>query len=427
MPKEVENEKSVDTETQTEAATPAEEATQPTDDTETKEKTTEPEVAETEETEESAKETEDETETENAGKDNTKENEGESTMDETAKKQVVEKGTTPVQVTTAGNYLKTKAAVADFAKHLVEFAGAEPKEVSAAWKEKLVAKGVTFEEGSEDALLPVAIVSAITDTLEASGGILATFDNTGLTVFRTAMNAEGDTDKGRAHGHKRGTDKKEEEIKLGDRVIRGQYIYKYLTLAKEDVRENQDTGALVTYALSVLPKRVVRGDGRQPQDEDKVTSITSLKDDAADKKTEYVTTYTPAKGEPLYKSMLKAKAEIVAEGDTYAVISKQDLTVLRLMENNGGLIFRSEQDVADFLGVKAIFTPSWMNATNDKDNVAYIYVGQSAKRVGDKNPEAFTDFALKQNKHEYLEEIYIGVAMSEYHSAVAVKRDTLES
>ncbi len=49
------------------------------------------------------------------------------------------------------------------------------------------------------------------------------------------------------------------------------------------------------------------------------------------------------------------------------------------------------------------------NDTNDADNDAYLVVAwTSSKVVGDQSIESCTNFALKQNKHEYLQEIFGG-------------------
>lgn len=405
---------------------PTDEATKPTEaETETQEPT-ESEV-EAEEKVEETKESETETEAKESDEDNNNNNlEGETAMNkEIAKDQVEKKAAMPDQETSTNDYLKSKIAMADFAGILKSMAGRDAKEVKAAWGEHLKEKGVSNPE----VLLPGALVTAISDTLKESGTIWNTIDKTGLAVFRADVNTIGiDSEDGRAKGHKKGTDKSEEVITLADRVIRGQYIYKYLTLNKEDIRENQDTGALVNYVLTELPKRVVAeieraiviGDGRASGSDDKINSFVSIKADAADNKTPFATTYTPAAGEPLYKSIIKATAQIEADGDIYLVLGKTAKADLILSENNGGLVFPLGSDIKAALGVKDIFTPSWMKSANDANNQAYLYVGKAYKGVGDNTPEAFTDFALKQNKQEYLEEIYAGGALAEAYGAVAI-------
>ena len=66
-------------------------------------------------------------------------------------------------------------------------------------------------------------------------------------------------------------------------------------------------------------------------------------------------------------------------------------------------------------------TPQWFNDTNDADNDAYLVVFNEYKVVGDTNVESYTNFALKQNKHEYLQEIFAGGGLSGIAAAVAIK------
>lgn len=383
--------------------------------------------AETTKNTESEVETQIETEPEKTD-DNTKDNlKGKTTMNkEIAKDAIVAKGAMPEQTVASKDYLKTKGAMVDFANILKSMAGSEAKDVKSAWAEHLKKKGISNPEN----LLPGTLVDKITDTLKESGTIWNTIHKTGMTIFRADVNTIGiDSEGGRGKGHKKGTDKDEQTITFVDRVIRGQYIYKYLTLNKEDIRENQDTGALVSYVLTELPKRVVAeieraiviGDGRVNSSDQKINSFVSIKADAADSSTPFATTYKPQAGEPLYKSIIKAAALIEADGDVYLVLNKSAKADLTLSENNGGLVFPLGSDIKSALGVKDIFTPSWMKPSNDPDNQAYLYVGDAYKGVGDNTPEAFTDFALKQNKQEYLEEVYAGGALTEANAAVAIK------
>lgn len=323
------------------------------------------------------------------------------------------------------DYLSTKAAVADFANILAKYAGEDPAEVKKAWSDNLKAKGLTNPE----TLLPGSLVSAITDAVEKSGTIFNVVNKTGLTVLRIGADTIDLTnEKGRAKGHKSGNDKKESEITLVDRVLRAQFIYQYLTLNKEDVRENQDTGALVKYVLETLPKRIlaeveraiVIGDGRSAEG-DEITSFISLKADAEDTTKPFATKYVPKKGEQLYESIINAEAEILAEGDVYLVMSKKAKAGLKLSKtDNGNLIFPIGSDLGATFEVKDIFTPTWMNETNEPTYQAFMFVADAYKTVGDNSIENFTNFALKQNKYEYLQEIYAGGGLGEAKAAVGI-------
>lgn len=327
----------------------------------------------------------------------------------------------PSQVSKATtDYLNTKGAVVDFANTLQDSAGASSEDFKKAWAAKVASKGITNVEQ----LLPGALVSAISDGIEKAGTIWNVVNKTGLTVRRIDAETAG----ARAQGHKRGTTKKEMSLTFTDRVIRAGYIYDYITLNKEDIRENQDTGALVKFVLETLPKRIVTeieraivlGDGRTAGGDDVIESFVSILKDA--QTGTFATEYTPAKDEPLYKSIIKAAAQIEAEGPIYAVLSKSAKADLKLSETkNGALVLPLGGDLAGTFELKEIFTPSWFNKANAADYQAVLFVGDAYETVGDNSIEAFTNFSLSQNKQEYLQEIYAGGALTKVKAGVAIK------
>nr|DAS87628.1 MAG TPA: major capsid protein [Caudoviricetes sp.] len=327
----------------------------------------------------------------------------------------------PSQVSKATtDYLNTKGAVVDFANALQDNAGASSEDFKKAWAAKVASKGITNVEQ----LLPGALVSAISDGIEKAGTIWNVVNKTGLTVRRIDAETAG----ARAQGHKRGTTKKEMSLTFTDRVIRAGFIYDYITLNKEDIRENQDTGALVKFVLETLPKRIiieieraiVLGDGRTAGGDDVIESFVSILKDA--QSGTFATEYTPAKDEPLYKSIIKAAAQIEAEGPIYAVLSKSAKADLKLSETkNGALVLPLGGDLAGTFELKEIFTPSWFNKANAADYQAVLFVGDAYETVGDNSIEAFTNFSLSQNKQEYLQEIYAGGALTKVKAGVAIK------
>ena len=327
----------------------------------------------------------------------------------------------PSQVSKATtDYLNTKGAVVDFANALQDNAGASAEDFKKAWAAKVASKGITNVEQ----LLPGALVSAISDGIEKAGTIWNVVNKTGLTVRRIDAETAG----ARAQGHKRGTTKKEMSLTFTDRVIRAGFIYDYITLNKEDIRENQDTGALVKFVLETLPKRIITeieraivlGDGRTAGGDDVIESFVSILKDA--QSGTFATEYTPAKDEPLYKSIIKAAAQIEAEGPIYAVLSKSAKADLKLSETkNGALVLPLGGDLAGTFELKEIFTPSWFNKANAADYQAVLFVGDAYETVGDNSIEAFTNFSLSQNKQEYLQEIYAGGALTKVKAGVAIK------
>lgn len=312
-------------------------------------------------------------------------------------------------------YLKSKQAVLDFADILKK--GMDGKDTREAWEKHLKSKGVTNPE----LLLPEAIVTEINNALGSSGAIYKTFDDTGLTVFKVMHDTQSDGSE-RAKGHKRGTTKTEENITLTEKEIRAQYIYKYLTLDKETIREQQDSGALIKYVMKELPQKVVMeieraaivGDGRTTGN-DQITKIEAIT--AAD---DYYVTKTDATANFYEDIILNLRGKIKAEGAKYLVMSTDSLSELQLSKDGAGhYIFPAGLDIAKTLGVEAIFTPTWMDSVKDKVK-SVMYVGKSYKLVGDKDLSSYNNFLLSTNKEEYLMEIYKGGALTENKSAAVL-------
>jgi lactococcus lactis bacteriophage major capsid protein len=354
---------------------------------------------------------------ENSTENNNYNEEKEEEMDKELAKDAISKAAPSQTMKSSSNYLETREAMNDYAKILEKFAGANANEIKKAWTDHVAQKGISNVES----LLPGAMVSAISDGIEKSGTIWNILNKTGLTVRRIDAETAG----ARAQGHKRGTAKKETTLTFTDRVIRAGFIYDYLKLNKEDIVENRDTGALVKFVLETLPKRIITeieravviGDGRSGDGDDKINSFVSILDDA--KNNVFATEYTPTTGEPLYKSIVKAAANIVAEGDVYLVMSKSAKADLKLSETkSGALVFPLGGDIAGTLEVKEIFTPSWFAPEGVQ---AVMFVGDAYETVGDNSIEAYTNFSLSQNKQEYLQEIYAGGALTKVKSGVVIK------
>lgn len=314
------------------------------------------------------------------------------------------------------DYLKSKQAVIDFADILKK--GMNGVDTKKAWEDSLKSKGIT----NPDLLLPEAIVTEINNALEQSGFIYKTFNNTGLTVFKVMHDTQSDGTE-RAHGHKKGTTKKEENITLTEKEIRAQYVYKYLTLDKEIIREQQDTGALINYVMKELPQKVIMeieraaivGDGRDGGAEDKITKFEAITE--AD---DYYVTKTEATANFYEDIILNLKGKIKAQGKKYLVMSTDSLSELQLAKDDAGhYIFPAGLDLAKTLGVESIFTPTWMDSVKTTVK-AVMYVGNAYKMVGDKDLSSYENFLLSQNKNEYLMEIYKGGALAEYKSAAVL-------
>ena len=326
---------------------------------------------------------------------------------------------------TVVNYLDTPKALEDFADVLVAQAGAGAAAVREAWMDKLEANGVQMAVTGADKLFPAPVVEAVESAFKAGGPIWNLVDKTGLDAYNTAW----DTNTDGALGHQAGKDKKEATIAIENRVLEGQYIYKYLTLDKETIRKNKSTGSLLRYVLQELPKRIIAsieraiviGDGLADASDDKIKSFVSVKADAKAGNV-FAKTYTPKSGESRRTAILNARDLIEAEGDVYIIAKRGYLTALKDERGTDKhMLYTPGVNILEDLELAGKFTPQWFNDTNDADNDAYLVVFNKYKVVGDQSIESYTNFALKQNKHEYLQEIFAGGGLSGIAAAVAIK------
>lgn len=326
---------------------------------------------------------------------------------------------------TVVNYLDTPKALEDFADVLVAQAGAGAAAVREAWMDKLEANGVQMAVTGADKLFPAPVVEAVESAFKAGGPIWNLVDKTGLDAYNTAW----DTNTDGALGHQAGKDKKEATIAIENRVLEGQYIYKYLTLDKETIRKNKSTGSLLRYVLQELPKRIIAsieraiviGDGLADASDDKIKSFVSVKADAKAGNV-FAKTYTPKSGESRRTAILNARDLIEAEGDVYIIAKRGYLTALKDERGTDKhMLYTPGVNILEDLELAGKFTPQWFNDTNDAENDAYLVVFNKYKVVGDQSIESYTNFALKQNKHEYLQEIFAGGGLSGIAAAVAIK------
>lgn len=333
-------------------------------------------------------------------------------------------------------YLKSKDSVEAFARILEQEAGKSSEDVKNAWKNHLETKmGVT----NPDIFLPEALITSIEDAFKAGGEIWNRVTKTGADVFRAAWDTEDDVDSedGRGRGYNRDDEeeKQEQVLTIADRVLRPQFVYKYITLNKEDVKNQRSTGALVTYVLSELPRRIIReveraiviGDGRASNSDFKISSFTSVKADATAGNV-FASTYVPTSSQSKAEAVARARDLLEAEGEVVMIAKKGYSTEARFEKNsNGDLLYPLGTSATAIFDVSTIIEPDWFTDTTDADNDAYLVALSNYKTVGDSTIESFTNFILKTNKQEYLQEIFVGGGLTGRKSAVAVSASTSSS
>lgn len=424
-----------------------EEAEDVTDATETTDATDVAEV-ETTDVEESKDETDETTETVTEAekvetKDSVKENPKMATTEEAAATQVIEpkaQATTEAPKASKADvkaYLKTPEAMEAFAQILQanpgDIGSGSAKTVRNAFKEHIEVKlGVTNPE----IFLPTPLVTAIQNAFEDGGEIWRRVTKTGVDVWNAAYDTEDDVNSndGRARGYRRSEaeEKAEQVLTFDDRILRPQFVYKYITLNKEDIKEQRTTGALVTYVLSELPQRIVReveraivlGDGRASNDDYKIQEGTPrgfypiVADAVAGN---FFADSLSVGSYYLAEAVSRARDEIRTAGEVVLIAKKGFSTDARFERDvDGRLLFPLGSSAADVLGVSTVIEPDWFNDTNSPDVDAVLVVLSAYRVVGDTTIEGFQNFILKTNKQEYLQEIWAGGGLTGRKAAIAL-------
>ncbi len=339
-------------------------------------------------------------------------------------------------------YLKTEEAMQTFAEILQnnpgEMGGSSSNAVRDAWKSHLETKaGVTNPE----IFLPTPLITAIQNAFEDGGEIWNRVAKVGADVWNAAWDTEDDVNSndGRGRGYNRAdqAEKAEQVLTFDERILRPQFVYKYITLNKEDIKEQRSTGALVTYVLAELPQRIVReveraivlGDGRAADDDYKIKEGTPrgffpiLAD--ADAGNFFADVVDVIGDETAAEVIALAIDDIRTPGEVVLIAKKGYATRARFAkDSNGDYIFPIGTKATDILGVSTIIEPDWFTDANSPDFDAVVVVLSGYKVVGDTSIEGFQNFILKTNKQEYLQEIWAGGGLSQKKAAIAIPAAT---
>jgi ATP-dependent Clp protease protease subunit len=336
------------------------------------------------------------------------------------------------------DYLKSDEAMETFAQILQanpgDMGGGSSAKVRNAWKEHLEVKaGVTNPE----IFLPTPLITAIQNAFEDGGEIWNRVAKVGVDVWNAAWDTENDVNdnNGRARGYNRADaeEKAEQVLTFDDRVLRPQFVYKYITLNKEDIKEQRSSGALVTYILSELPQRIVReveraivlGDGRAADNDYKIKEgdPRGFYPIVADAEAEgyFGDVVEIGVNQSLAEVVARAKDEIKTPGEIILIAKKGFSTDARFeKDTEGRLLFPLGSRAQDVFDVDTVIEPDWFTDTNSPDIDAVVVVLSAYKVVGDTSIEGFQNFILKTNKQEYLQEIWAGGGLTGRKSAVAI-------
>lgn len=340
---------------------------------------------------------------------------------------------------TRETWLDSPEAMATFERTLVDNDNKGVEAFHKEWTDTVsrnMAGTASFGVGKTDVdkFVPTEAITTISDALNTRGsGLWNLFRKTGMDRLTIGGNILGLTEETRAHGYpvdSYGTEKKEQTPSFVKRELTADYVYKYITLNKGDIRRTQKPGALLRYILSELPNYIVQTIERQVVlgGYEDMAHFRAIAIDAADTRSEwagnkFARSYTLGEETPLM-GFVKASHMVRAQGNKVLICNADtvaDLLMSADANGNSFIALGGDDTLARALGVSQIITPEWWTAEDDETVAGVVVSASHYALVGDTSVESFTNFALQTNTNEYLQEIYAGGGLDAEKSAVVIK------
>lgn len=344
----------------------------------------------------------------------------EKEMDKEVAKSVVKEASQKVVSASSANndYLKSKSAMADFAKVIAQNRGNKVA-IKSAWENNLKAKGLagTF-------VLPTALESIFFhawDDVEAD--VFSVFRRSNMRGG-TAIAFYGANDEDiRAKGHKKGETKADQTLTAIQRDLKGKIVYKKLGIDLIDLLEDT-SGELLRFRTEELVDRlrtevftaIVLGDGRSQATPDYrifdgTRGLYSILGDINGSTTAnsyaslVASKVANVETDTIYDKIVKALGAVKDRGVTrgsdrrkVAIISSEDKTNLLLTKNqNGGYLFPVGADLDAMFGARIITLDGIKNSGYDVitfANQGYTLLGTDDMVRTDFDINTNTDYML---------------------------------
>jgi hypothetical protein len=238
-------------------------------------------------------------------------------------------------------------------------------------------------------------------------------------------------DEARAKGYVKATLKKEEVIKLLKRVTTPTTVYKKQKLDRDDIIDITDLDVVSWLKAEMrvmldeeLARAVLIGDGREPDDEDKIDEehIRPIAFDE-DMYAHQVTVASNIDGEAIIEAVLRARTYYKGTGSPTLYTTDSILTDLILLKDKvGRRLYMTEVELAAALRVKEVVVVEVME---DVPDLLAIVVNIADYTLGADKGGAismFDDFDIDYNQYKYLIETRASGALTKPKSAVVLKR-----
>ena len=248
-----------------------------------------------------------------------------------------------------------------------------------------------------------------------------------------SIGADITADEARARGYVRGNLKKEEIIKLLRRVTTPTTIYKKQKLDRDDIVDITELDIVTWLKAEMrvlleeeLATALLIGDGREPDDEDKIDEE-KLRPVAYDNEvyTHPVTLAANSSADAIVESVLRARKYYKGTGQPTFYTTDDVLTDMILVKDKmGRRLYMTEQELAAAMRVLEIVVVQTMERTPD---ILGLMVNMVDYTVGADRGGAismFEDFDIDYNQQKYLIETRVSGALTKFKAAVVIKHAT---
>ena len=303
------------------------------------------------------------------------------------------------------------------------------------FKESFLAHAAEYGIENIDILFPDAqtVTSSpewISRRMEWVGDVIAGTKHSPFSRIKSTA-ADLTADQARAKGYVKGNKKKDEVIKLLKRVTTPTTIYKKQKLDRDDIVDITNLDVVVWLKAEMrlmldeeLARAVLIGDGRESDDEDKI-SEDHLRPIAYDDDMYSHKVTVPANIAPdgVVESVLRARSFYRGTGTPTMYTTDKILTDLMLDKDKvGRRLYETEAALAAAMRVSKIVTVEVMEDTPD---IMAIIVNLADYTMGADqggNISMFDDFDIDYNQYKYLIETRVSGALTKPKSAVIVRR-----
>lgn len=323
------------------------------------------------------------------------------------------------------DWLKTENAMNKFVEAL-KFGDA--RATKRAWEETLTENAIAFDPDSIT-MLPEALVTEIDTIITTNGEIYNRLNHTGLMWAVGANAAELEAAKVRARGGK--TDKVSQAIAAETRIIQPIAFYKFFSEAYDIIARNGGlSGAIASFAARELAMKVLELIERAVVvggvSDDGGTSIspTFVMPISADTVVDgvYGGVYTPVVGESEPEALSSAAATILSGGAVTLITTRARAAKLPYLTVEGIPMFlnSAERGSVNIPMVDAVIAPIWLTEADLGGGVGYLVDLSAYKTVGETGTQAFYQFHMRTNEHDFEAVKMFGGALSKPAAAVKV-------